>query len=103
MPLQLRRARDLKQREIERRRAETTKAEAPGRDTRVATREEGQVNPDPPEPLVALVPYTWTQHHAEVEVHVELGAAVRKQEIRVTVRPWLLSVEARTWHMHACV
>ena len=52
---------------------------------------------------MAHVEYTWTQHHAEVEVHVELGAAVRKQEIRVTVRPWLLSVEARTWHMHACV
>jgi hypothetical protein len=32
----------------------------------VATREA------PPEPLVALVPYSWTQHHAEVEVRVAL-------------------------------
>ena len=47
----------------------------------------------PPEPLVAHVEYTWTQHHAEVEVRVALGATVRKHEVAVTVRPWLLSVE----------
>ena len=47
----------------------------------------------PPEPLVAHVEYTWTQHHAEVEVRVALGATVRKHEVTVTVRPWLLSVE----------
>ena len=42
---------------------------------------------------MAHVEYTWTQHHAEVEVRVALGAAVRKHEVTVTVRPWLLSVE----------
>jgi len=46
----------------------------------------------PPEPLVARVRYSWTQHHAEVEVKVRLGAQVRKEHVRVEVAPRLLCV-----------
>ena len=45
-----------------------------------------------PEPLVARVRYSWTQHHAEVEVRVRLGAQVRKEHVSVEVAPRLLCV-----------
>ena len=41
----------------------------------------------PPEPLVALVEYSWTQHHAEVEVTATLGPGVRKQDLTVEASP----------------
>ena len=93
VPLQLRAARDLKRREIGRRRAEAAATEEKASAVRrggsssggggggsggngvsggaqLATREggSGRDSGAPPEPLVALVPYSWTQHHAEVEV-----------------------------------
>jgi len=41
----------------------------------------------PPEPLVSLVEYSWTQHHAEVEVTATLGPGVRKQDLTVEASP----------------